>query len=443
MSSTQENGTGGIHPWLIVAPQSSVKTPVGSSCKWRPRAEAGMPPKRAGRFARASARGRCKRKSATHARLDVFTRGMIWGMHLAGMSRDDMQKFVVKKDGSNVPLKTIDKVVASKKANPKWTGQDAGGPGRQRKLSDADLKALVDLVFRERGRAKVTIAYCRKMLPRLKKVHRTTLGRCLHAAGFQWLVRRRKSWVPPEHKEARMAFARSVLRKHGSSLSRWAYTDGTSFYLARGPSDHGQKKRAALGRYVWRRASGNEGLFDDNIGPSLYAKAQGLPVKIWGFLANGRLEHWVLPADPKRPRSKTTNMNGRRYLGLVESKFKEWRLACFSQDAPCALVQDHEKCLWQASNLAAMREAGCAVIQDFPKLSPDLNAIEGAWHLLRQRLEQTEPDEIEGRAEFLARLRRTVHWLNERQAEALREMCSNQKKRAADVLEMNGAKTKW
>ena len=179
-----------------------------------------MPPKQAGRFARAAARGRTKRKSATHARLDMFTRGMIWGMHLAGMSQENMQKFVAKKDGTNVPIKTIEKVVASRKANPEWTGQGAAGPGRQRKLSDADLKALVALVFRERGRAKVTIAYCRKLLPRLKKVHRTTLCRCLHAAGFQWLVRRRKTWVPPEHKEARKAFARSILRKHGSTLSR-------------------------------------------------------------------------------------------------------------------------------------------------------------------------------------------------------------------------------
>ena len=90
-----------------------------------------------------------------------------------------------------------------------------------------------------------------------------------------------------------------------------------------------------------------------------------------------------------------------------------------------------------------MREAGCTVVQDFPKSSPDLNAIDGAWHLLRQRLEQTEPDEIEGRAEFLARLRRNVRWLNEHQAEALQEMRCNQKKRAADVLELNGAKTEW
>ena len=132
-------------------------------------------------------------------------------------------------------------------------------------------------------------------------------------------------------------------------------------------------------------------------------------------------------------------------LGGVESKFQEWELrsARFGQDAPCALVQDHEKCLWQANILAAMREAGRTVVQDFPKSSPDLNAIEGAGHLLRQRLEQTEHDEVEGRAEFLARLRRTVRWLNEDQAEALQEMRCNQKKRAADVLELNGAKTEW
>ena len=129
----------------------------------------------------------------------------------------------------------------------------------------------------------------------------------------------------------------------------------------------------------------------------------------------------------------------------MESKFQEWELrsARFGQDAPCALVQDHEKCLWQANILAAMREAGRTVVQDFPKSSPDLNAIEGAGHLLRQRLEQTEPDEVEGRAEFLARLRGTVRWLNEDQAEALQEMRWNQRKRAADVLELNGAKTEW
>ena len=233
------------------------------------------------------------------------------------------------------------------------------------------------------------------------------------------------------------------MRKRSCTLARWAYTDGTSFYLARGPSDHGQKKRAALGRYVWRRAAGAEGLLDENIGPSLYAKAQGLPVKIWGFLANGRLEYWVLPADGEDPNRKTTNMTGQRYQSLIESKFEEWRVACFRRNRPCFLVQDHEKCLWQPQNLAALRTAGCEVMKDFPKSSPDLNAIEGAWNLLRQRLEATEPDAIESRPEFLARLRRTVSWLNVHQAAAMRAMCTNQKKRAAEVLELGGAKTRW
>ena len=44
------------------------------------------------------------------------------------------------------------------------------------------------------------------------------------------------------------------------------------------------------------------------------SKAQGYPVKIWGFMANGRLEYWVLPIDPDPQKKRgTTNMNGERY----------------------------------------------------------------------------------------------------------------------------------
>ena len=321
--------------------------------------------------------------------------------------------------------------------------EETSAGGRPKKLTAADRKALLDLVFRERGRAKVTISYCRKMIPRLRRVHPSTISRNLHEAGLQWLTRRRKSWVPLCHKDARIAFARAVLQRRCQTLQRWAYTDGTSFYLARGPIEDSQKKRAALGRFVWRRASCKEGLFDSNVGPSLYAKAQGLPVKIWGFLARGRLEYWVLPADPEEPTKKTTHMTGERYGELIKAKFAAWRRACFSHDVTCFLVQDHEKCLWQPQNIALLRDAGCRVIDDFPKSSPDLNAIEGVWNLLRQRLEDTAPSRIEGRTEFLARLRRTVRWLNENQSEAMLTMCTNQKQRAADVLELAGAKSKW
>ena len=111
------------------------------------------------------------------------------------------------------------------------------------------------------------------------------------------LTRRLKTWVPTAHKAARVDYANEILRKHQSTLDRYAYTDGTCFYLARGPAENEQKHRALLGKYVWRQASGADGLFDDNIGPSLYAKAQGLPVKMWGPFVNGRLYYYILPKD--------------------------------------------------------------------------------------------------------------------------------------------------
>ena len=80
---------------------------------------------------------------------------------------------------------------------------------------------------------------------------------------------------------------------------------------------------------------------------------------------------------------------------------------------------------------------------DFPKSSPDLNAIEGVWSLLRQRLEKTEPTDFEDRTAFLVRLRRTVHWLNENMSDAMLRMCSNQKQWAKGVIDLAGAWTQW
>ena len=162
-------------------------------------------------------------------------------------------------------------------------------------------------------------------------------------------------------------------------------------------------------------------------------------MKIWGFLANGRLEYWVLPADgPKQ----TTHMNGLRYNGLVKSKFAEWRQACFHDNKPVYLIQDGERCLWQDRNQEALCDAGF-VVENFPKSSPDLNAIEGIWGRLRQLLIEREPATRESRADFLVRLRRTVTWMNDNERANMRYLCQNLKERADDVLENEGAKTRW
>ena len=362
---------------------------------------------------------------ASYARLDVWARGAIWGMSLAGAPHDQIIDAVRKTDGTCPSLRAVGDILARKREHPEWRGEDTH-TGRPQILTDAQREQLMDLVFAERGKAKVTVKFCKKRLRFLRGVGRHTVERELQDAGLRWLRRRGKTLVPRPVKLLRVQYAESLKRKWQCVLDRYAYTDGTTFYLARSSVQNEDKKRLALGKHVWRMANGKDGLWDDNVGPSLYAKAQGLPVKVWGFFGNGQLHYHVLPKDG----SRTTHMHGECYHHLISHRFAEWRRACFGDDANVHLVQGHEKCLWQARNLDALRAAGCVVVEDHPKYSPDLNAIEGWWRVLRERLEQTEPAEFEGREAFSTRLRRTVLWLNmHRSADGL-YLCTNQKERA-------------
>ena len=94
-------------------------------------------------------------------------------------------------------------------------------------------------------------------------------------------------------------------------------------------------------------------------------------------------------------------------------------------------------------DIDALRVAGCPVVANFPKCSPDLNAIEGQWRVLRERLEARAPDDMETRESFLARLRRTVDWLNRNRVEGSTQLCTNLKTRAHELKELAGARTKW
>ena len=91
--------------------------------------------------------------------------------------------------------------------------------------------------------------------------------------------RKKKTLVPTLYTEGRMAFAQPVMRMHTSSLGRWAYTDGTVFYLYKSGINLESTHRAALGAFVWRRADRIDALYADCVGPSVYSKSQGVPVR--------------------------------------------------------------------------------------------------------------------------------------------------------------------
>ena len=379
-------------------------------------------------------------KKISFKRLTPYLRGAIFAFALAGFTLDDIQSEVTKTDGAPPCLQTISDTIArcKKQGGLQWDGvlSPKGALGRARSTATALDKKIVRFVFKYRGRAKVTAAFVQKGLKEARKLNKRTLQRRIAEAGLAWLRRRRKSIVPSVHMSARVSWARWVLKQTDASLKKWAFTDGTAFYLARSVAEQESSVRAALGPFMYRMADGSDALYHDCIGPSSYKKSQGRCVRIWGLLLCGALFIYVLPEGEC--------MNRIWYEWLLLHYFPKWIAKTFGKRRmPTGLVQDHEKALWTEEATSAMKEIGLNLFKRYPKCSQDLNAIETAWRELRARLYASEPAQMETREAFVVRLRNAVVWLNRNRRQLFLELCSDQKARASEVILRDGGRTSF
>ena len=128
----------------------------------------------------------------TSARLTPFVRGQICAWREAGWTRPQIAARVRKTDNTPCNVATVDKVLKRKAEDTQWDGElDSSERGRPQALSEAQKKELRDFVFAQRGQVKVTVPYCRKCLPFLRRVSKDTARRALHEVGLAWLRRRK------------------------------------------------------------------------------------------------------------------------------------------------------------------------------------------------------------------------------------------------------------
>ena len=215
------------------------------------------------------------------------------------------------------------------------------------------------------------------------------------------------------------------------TLRKWCFSDGTTFFLDRTEAENESTQRRALGGHVWRMTDRSDALYGDCIGPSGYGKAQGKPVKIWGLLADAQLHVRILPQGE--------NMNRYWYSWIIEHDFPRWQ-------GPCSqVIQDYERCLRSDEALSAFRRIGMSVVEEYPKCSQDLNPIEGAWKLLRDRLFDTLPTEFESRDDSLPRLRNAIAWVNTNKKDELSYLSYSMKERAEALLSAKpkGSRTRF
>ena len=133
------------------------------------------------------------------------------------------------------------------------------------------------------------------------------------------------------------------------------------------------------------------------------------------------------------------SMNQMLYVELIEDKFDDWCGNCEY------LVCDYESCLRCDAAVHALSKTSLKLLDPYPVASQDFNAMENAWGELRQRLDHTQPTYLEGREEFIQRLKREVRWLNKHRADRLWYLSTNQKERANECLQQKppGGRTSW
>ena len=109
------------------------------------------------------------------------------------------------------------------------------------------------------------------------------------------------------------------------------------------------------------------------------------------------------------------------------------------------LVQDYETCLRCEEAQLAFDNFGIKLVEGYPPVSQDFNAIENCWKFLRERLDATLPEAVESRDLFIVRLNKAVAWLNRNRKAQLEKVSRNQKERARESLALKppGSRTKW
>ena len=258
-----------------------------------------------------------------------------------------------------------------------------------------------------------------------------TFSRCLNENGFFFLQARKKGVLHEKDKKQRLKYAKEMRRVLSSNPNFWKddiafYLDGVSFVYKRNPANNATAPKAR----VWRKPG------------------EGLEITAKGSkdLAGGRRLHLIVAIAhgkgiiSKEPYEK---MNGRFFSEFIRDHFN----ACFVAAGPKRngqrlFVMDNDPSQNSAPARLAMEEVQ-ARLHRIPSRSPDLNAVENIFHVLRRLLEyEAKSCNIthETFNQFKERVLRTLESID---IELIDKTIDSMPKRISDIIASKGSRSKY
>lgn len=243
----------------------------------------------------------------------------------------------------------------------------------------------------------------------LKHLSTRTVRRRLSSMDLSYRKAKRRIVLTREHKESRLAFARTGLTA-GSDRSRTIFTDEKRFN-ADGPDNWCSWMRNDTTRVRNRRQQG------------------GLSLQVWGMIMPGPL----LVVMELPPRGKSAE-----FMEFIEGSVLPTIRATFGDDF--IFQQDRAPTHNSAFSQGRFRELGVQLL-DWPSRSPDLNIIENCWSMIAH--EVYDGQQFSSVADLWDAIDRAVSHINAYKRDALQNLFDSIPRRLLECIELRGDLTHY